>query len=73
MTKKRVLKTKPTSTKRRASEVQLNVDIEKDLVETLDKYAKEEGVARKVVVGVALRRFFVSERAGRAERRMRGK
>lgn len=70
--KKKILRSKPTSTKRRQSEVQLNVDIEKDLDEMLDEYAEKEGVARKVVVSVALRRFFVNESAAKADRKMRG-
>lgn len=60
-------------TRRKPSEVQLNVDIDKELAKALDEYAKVQGVSRKLAVGIALRRFLVSERALLADKKMRGK
>jgi len=58
--------------KRRRDEVQLNCDMPSEVARALDDYVEREGVTRKLVVEVALRRFIMGERAASAARRMKG-
>lgn len=58
---------------RQPDEAQLNVDIPQSLLDEVIGYAVREKVTRKLVVETALRRFLVSEKALKAEQRMRAK
>ncbi len=61
------------SSKRPVGEAQLNIDIPQSLLNEVIEYAVVEKVTRKLVVETALRRFLLSEKALKAEQRMRGK
>lgn len=58
--------------RRQQNEVQLNIDVPAELQAAMVEYALRENVTRKLVVETALRRFLISEKALKAEKRMRG-
>lgn len=58
--------------RRGLTQVQLNTDVDRDLMEQLTKFAIREGVSKRLAVETAIRRLLVSEAALRAEKKMKG-